>query len=270
MNKIKKADKPDLTPDRSKGKKIKSSRKKTLQPKYKTKKIKAPSKRIKAPSKAKSKQVKIKYGSTQRWTRFASKSQIQKHLVNGKYVFSKAMQKEFNILHARFGLSEKEYLNLYYGVRKANAKGARLSKIDSLYHVKYSRKFKNTIMTREDYVKYMKSISNVLSRDYKERKNKEFKERFMRNIELILSDKAAKNINELIKNMSADELSRFIDENPDLEKVMYESDPEKFTTFDKEATSMIENRLLDFLGRPVEDLEFKYDISDERDLIKRR
>ena len=261
MNKIKKASKPDLQPDKAKGKKIKSSRKKTKKIKYKSKAIKAPSKRVKV-------QIKVKYKEKQRWTKFASKSQIQKHLVNGKFVFSKAMQKEYNLLNKRFGLSEMEYLKLYYGVRKANAKGARLSKIDSLYHVKYSRKFENTIYTREDYVKYMKSVSKVLSRDYKERQNKLFKERFMKNIETILSDRAAKNVNDIIKNMTAEELSQFIDENPDIEKVMYESDPEKFTTFDKEATTMIESRLQEFLGKPVEDPLFKYDVAS-RDFLLR-
>lgn len=261
MNKIKKAGKPDLTPDKTKGKKIKTSRKKTKTIKYK-------SKAIKAPSKAKNLRIKVKYKERQRWTRFASKSQIQKHIVNGKFVFSNAMQKEYNLLNKRFGLSHIEYLKLYYGVRKANAKGARLSKIDSLYHVKYSRKFENTIYTREDYAKYMKSIAKVLSRDYKERQNKLFKDRFIKNIETILSDRAAKNVIEIIKDMSAEELSRFIDENPDIEKVMYESDPEKFTTFDKEATTMIESRLQEFLGRPVEDPLYKYDVAS-RDFLLR-
>ena len=263
MNKIKKADKPDLTPEKKKGKKIKVNRKKTIKPKIK-------SGRIKASSKAKKRKVSIKYKESQRFTKFASKSQIQKHIVNGKFVFSKQMQKEYSLLKSRFGLSELEYLKLYYGVRKANAKGARLSKIDSLYHVKYSRKFKNTIYSKEDYLKYMKSISKVLSRDYKERMNKEFKERFMQNIEAILTDKAAKNINEIVQQMTASELRAFIDDNPDLEKVMYESDPEKFTTFDKEATSLIENRLRDFLGKPIIDPLFEYDISSTDDLIKRK
>ena len=87
-------------------------------------------------------------------------------------------------------------------------------------------------------------------------------------IELILSDKAARNINDLIKDMSASQLRQFIDENPDLEKVMYESDPEKFTSFDKEATSLIENRLREFLHKPYVDIESEYDVSSPDELIK--
>ena len=170
------------------------------------------------------------------------------------------MQKQYNLLANRFNISKSDYLNLYYGVRKANAKGARLAKEDSLYHVKYSTKFK-WVQTKEDYKKLMKSISNVLSRDYKERRNKEFKERFMRNIETILRDDAARKVNNIVDEMTASELKMFIDENPDLEKVMYESDPERFTSFDKEATSMIETRLREFLNLP-EDVTDKINIQE--------
>ena len=267
MNKIKKANTVDTEVQKVKAKKIKRSKRKTVKPKISSGKIKARNKAIKP----KFSQSKVKYQSSSRYVKFASKSQLQKHIVNGKYVFTKQQQAQYNLLNKRFGISELEYLKLYYGVRKANAKGARLAKTESsLYHVKYSRKFKNTIYSKEDYLKYMKSISKVLSRDYKERMNREFKERFMQNIEAILTDKAAKNINEIVQQMTASELRAFIDDNPDLEKVMYESDPEKFTTFDKEATSLIENRLRDFLGKPIIDPLFEYDISSTDDLIKRK
>ena len=244
MNKIKKANKPDLTPDKAKGKKIKSAQKKTI-------KAKTKSKRVMASKRVKPRKISIKYKESARYTKFASKSQIEKHIVDGKIVFSKAMQKQYNLLNKRFGISKSEYLKLYYGVRKANAKGARLAKEDSLYHVKYSTKF-NWVTSREDFEKLMRSVGKVLSRDYKERRNKEFKNRFMHNIEIILRDDAAKRINDIVKQMSAAQLKQFIDENPDLEKVMYESDPERFTSFDKEATSMIEARLRDFLGGAIE------------------
>lgn len=90
----------------------------------------------------------------------------------------------------------------------------------------------------------------------------------MANIELILTDAAAKSVNEIVEEMSALDLKRFMDENPDLEKVMYESKSDNFTSFDKEATSMIENRLLNFLGKPKVDLLTKYDVPDTDYLIK--
>ena len=260
MNKIKKASKPDTKPEKAKGKKIKQSRRKTLKPNIK-------SGRIKGDKKAKMPKIRIKYSEKSRFTKFVSKSQLQKHIIDGKFVFSKAMTKQYNTLKHRFGLSELEYLKLYYGVRKANAKGRRLAKEDSLYHVKYSTKFKG-VMDRYDYKVLMESIGRVLSPDYKKRKNEEFKKRFMQNIEMILSDKAARNINELINEMTASELKQFIDENPDLEKVMYESDPEKFTTFDKEATSLIENRLREFLHKGYKDIETEYDVASASELIK--
>lgn len=260
MNKIKKASKPDTRPEKAKGKKIKSGRKKTIKPKIKAG-------RIKASLKAKAPRVSIKYNKKARYSKFVSKSQLEKHIVNGKFVFSRAMERQYNTLRNRFNISKSDYLKLYYGVRKANAKGSRLAKEDSLYHVKYSTKFKY-VKDRYDYEMLMKSIGRVLSPDYKKKRNQEFKERFMHNIELILSDKAARNINDLIKDMSASQLRQFIDENPDLEKVMYESDPEKFTSFDKEATSLIENRLREFLHKPYVDIETEYDVSSPDELIK--
>ena len=262
MNKIKKAGTVDTEKIKAKKSKINKLRKKTIKPKIE-------SKRIKASKKAKMPKISIKYKEQQRYSKFVSKSQLQKHLDSrGNYIFTKAQQKQYNILKKRFNITPLEYLKLYYGVRKANAKGARLGKDNaSLYHVKYSTKF-NRVKDKYDYKVLMQSISKVLSRDYKEKRNAEFKRRFMQNIQYILTDKAARNVNDIIKNMTAEQLAQFIDENPDLEKVMYESKTDNFTSFDKEATSMIENRLLEFLGKQQIDVLTKYDVGSETDLIK--
>lgn len=260
MNKIKKAGKVDLEPVKSKKSKITKAKKSTYKPKIK-------SGHIKGTKKAKIKQISIKYKEQNRYIKLVSKKQLEKHIIDGNFVFSKSMTKQYNTLNKRFGLSQLEYLNLYYGIRKANAKGARLGKIDSLYHVKYSTKFKR-MHDRADFERYMASIKNVLRRDYKERKNKLFKERFINNIKLILEDKPAEEVIKLVKEMDALQLKQFLDENPDLEKVMYESKSENFTSFDKEATSLIENRLLNFLGKEPVDIKTKYDVKDAEDLIK--
>jgi len=262
MNKIKKAGTVDTEKIKAKKSKVNKSRKKTIKPKI-------DSKRIKASKKAKMPKISIKYKEQQRYSKFVSKSQLQKHLDSrGNYIFTKAQQKQYNILKKRFNITPLEYLKLYYGIRKANAKGARLGKDNaSLYHVKYSTKF-NRVKDKYDYKVLMQSISKVLSRDYKEKRNAEFKRRFMQNIQYILTDKAARNVNDIIKNMTAEQLAQFIDENPDLEKVMYESKTDNFTSFDKEATSMIENRLLEFLGKDDVDVLTKYDVGSTDDLIR--
>ena len=250
MNKIKKASTVDTEVQKVKSKKIKRSKRKTVKPKISSGKIKAQNKAIKP----KFSQSKVKYQSSSRYVKFASKSQLQKHIVNGKYVFTKQQQAQYNLLNKRFGITELEYLKLYYGVRKANAKGARLAKNESsLYHVKYSLTFKR-IETREDFNRIMKSIKNVLSRDYREKKNAEYIKRFKRNIEYILDSESAKRVIAIVDKLSAQELYQFIEENPDLEKVMYESKTDNFTSFDKSATSLIENRLNEFLGNPVEEI----------------
>ena len=241
MNKIKKAGKVDTSLTKSKKSKINRGKRSTIN-------VKPKNKRITASKKAKLRQFRIKLSRKPRFTNFAPKSVIEKHIVNGKYVFSKAQQKEFNLLHKRFGITQSDYLKLYYGVRKANAKGRRLAKEgDALYTVKYSTKLGNTIWNKEDFDKVMNSVRKVLDRNYKQKQNELFKKRFMDNIETILSAKAAERINKIVEKMTAKELSDFIDQNPDIEKVMYESDPEKFTSFDREAVSLIEERLHEFL-----------------------
>ena len=262
MNKIKKAGTVDTSVQKGKSSKINNVHKKT-------KKIKARSKAIKGSKKIKPRRIRIKYQETQRYSKFVSKSQLQKHLNDrGQYIFSRQQQKQYDLLNKRFGLSKLDYLKLYYGVRKANAKGARLGREnDVLYHVKYSTKFKR-VMDRYDYNMLMASIGRVLDPKYKQKRNAEFKRRFMQNIQYILSDKAARNVNEIIKGMTAEQLARFIDENPDLEKIMYESKSDNFTMFDKTATSLIENRLEDFLGRNQSDLRTKYDVANTDDLIR--
>lgn len=244
MNKIKKAGKVDTSVPKGKKSKINKGGKKTKIIKYRSQRILG------------SLSVKIGRGKGKakkpRKISLISQKQLQQHLDNrGNYIFTKQQQKQYEKLNKRFTLSKLEFLKLYYGVRKANAKGARLAKEnDVLYHVKYSTKFKR-IMDRYDYNTYMKSIMNVLDPKYKEKRNKEFKDRFMRNIEYILSDAAAKKVNDIVRKMSAEQLASFIEENPDLEKVMYESKPDNFSSFDKEATSMIENRLNEFLGKDI-------------------
>lgn len=245
MNKIKKAGTVDKEVIKTKRSKINKGKKASIRPYPKAKRI-IGSLIIKFPKKRKTTQAKQKY------VNLISKSQLQKHLNDrGQYIFSRQQEKQYQTLLNRFSLSRLEFLKLYYGVRKANVKGARLSKEnDALYHVKYSTKFKR-IMDRYDYNAYMSSIKKVLDPKYKEKRNKEFKRRFMQNIEYILNDSSAKRVNDIVKNMTAAQLASFIEENPDLEKVMYESKPDNFTSFDKEATSMIENRLNEFLGKDI-------------------
>ena len=262
MNKIKKASKPDIEKiDKAKRKKAISRAKKARVD------VHIKSGRIKGGKKTKIKPIKVKHKQTRKYTKYASKSQIEKHIVNGQFVFSKKMQKQYNELNKRFGLTPLEYLNLYYGTRKANAKGRRLAKEDSLYHIRFSLKMPR-IRTRADYERRMMTLNFVLDREYKQKVNERYKAQFMHNINIILSDRAAQAINDLVKGMSASELKEFIEQNPDLEKIMYESDNERFTMFDKEAASMIETRLRTFLGLPEIDVLTKYDIAETQDLIR--
>ena len=260
MNKIKKAGKVDLEPVKSKKSKITKAKKSTYKPKIK-------SGRIKGTKKAKIPKVSVKVKQEGKYSKFMPKKVLEQ-ITNGTYTFTRAQAKQYAQLHKRSGITKYEYLKLYYGIRKANAKGRRLAKDgNALYSIKYSTKF-NRVRDKYDYQVLMSSISKVLSRNYKEKRNLEFKQRFINNIYTILSDAAAQNIVKLIENMSAEQLKDFIDENPDLEKIMYESDPEKFSSFDKEATSLIENRLRNYLGLDEKDIQTEYDVQSESDLIK--
>lgn len=261
MNKIKKASKVDTQPIKSKKSKMTKAKRKAYKPKIK-------SGRIIASKKAKFPKISVKVKEKGYYSKFISKRELEKHLVNGKYVFTRAQEKQYMHMLSRFNMTRYEYLKFYYGVRKANAKGRRLAKAgDALYSVKFSTKM-NRIFDRYDYNVYMRAIENVLSRNYKAKKNREFRKRFIDNIYNILDERAAKNIEDLVNEMSTEDLYNFIEDNPDLEKVMYESNPEKFTSFDKEATSLIETRLRDYMNMDQEDMTLKYDISDESDLIK--
>lgn len=261
MNKIKKASKVDTELLKSKKSKITKAKRKAYKPKIK-------SGRITGGKKAKILTIRVKVKEKGFYSKFITKKELEKHLVKGMYVFTKAQEMQYQMLRNRFNISKYEYLKFYYGVRKANAKARRLAKGgDSLYAVKFSTKMKR-IFDKYDYNKYMNAIEDVLRRDYKQRKNKQYKDRFIDNIYSVLDERAAKNIEDLVKDMTADQLYDFMDQNPDLDKIMYESKPEKFSSFDKEATSMIETRLRDYLGLEYEDPTVKYDIEKEEDLIK--
>lgn len=260
MNKIKKAGKVDLQPVKSKKTKITKAKKSTYKPKIK-------SGRIKGHKKAKVPKISVKVKQGGKYSKFMPKK-VFEQITNGTYTFTRAQAKQYETLHKRSGITKYEYLKLYYGVRKANAKGRRLAKDGTaLYSIKYSTKF-NRVRDKYDYNVLMSSLSKVLSRGYKDQRNQEFKQRFINNVYTILSDRAAKNIVDLIENMSAAQLADFIDQNPDIEKIMYESDPEKFSSFDKEATSLLENRLRDYLNMPTIDIQTTYDVNSETDLIK--
>lgn len=260
MNKIKKAGKVDLEQQKSKKSKITKAKKSTYKPKIK-------SGRIKGVKKTKIPKVSVKVKQEGKYSKFMPKKVLEQ-ITNGTYTFTKAQARQYNQLNKRAGITKYEYLKMYYGVRKANAKARRLAKEgNALYSIKYSTKFKR-IHTKYDYQVLMTSVSKVLSRDYKEKRNLEYIERFKNNVYAILSDAAAENIIKLVDKMSAAQLKDFIDENPDIEKIMYESDPEKFSSFDREATSLLENRLRNYLGLDTVDIQTKYDVQSESDLIR--
>lgn len=124
-----------------------------------------------------------------------------------------------------FVISLSEYNEYYKNIRKANAKGRRMAKKDNtLYIPKFS--LKKLPQSRKEKTKYEKAIKEVLGRNYRTSKNKEIRNRFFGNLQLVFGLEDARVLTCYFDRMTDDEFERFFKENSDLDFLRYGSPDE--------------------------------------------
>lgn len=149
-----------------------------------------------------------------------------------KIEMPKKAQKQYEQLSKLFKISKREFLDYYKNVRKANRKtSTKQFKQKAIYQPKYSLTV-NYIKTREDFLRYRKSVKKVLDRDYKQNINKTMRERAYDNIRKVLGRENAKPVIERLKELTDEEYVQFFKDNEDIESIGYDSDQTLFDFID--------------------------------------
>ena len=140
------------------------------------------------------------------------------------YAFkSKKMETQYQQLKSKFRISRAEFEEYYVNIRKANKKAQNLKRYgNALYRPHYSTEVYN-IRTRQDFTLRQKSLRTVLSKNFRQIKNYELRQRLYGNLFYAYGGEAQVVINE-IETMSDAEVNEFFDENDDLEFAFYDSD----------------------------------------------
>ncbi len=120
-------------------------------------------------------------------------------------------------------LSKKEFREWYENVRRANRKTSRMRRSGrALYAPKFSTSIKG--MSTHAFRVGIKKFRSVLERGYRVTTNKDIRNRFNRNIKFIFGGRATSRIRERLGELNDEQFFTWIEENPDLEKIAYDSE----------------------------------------------
>lgn len=161
---------------------------------------------------------------------------------------TRGQEKQYQAMREKFKLTRAEFLQYWQDVRRANRKGKRLrEKSNTLYVPRYTTKFDEVITSRREFTKHRKSIDKVLSKNYQREMNYDLRHRYYTNLRRALGPRAESLIRQF-KSLNNAQFKQFIDENEDLESLIYESQASKIIDFLDITVETIKKRVNNFAG----------------------
>lgn len=124
----------------------------------------------------------------------------------------------------RIRITKREFKQYYELVRKAN------KKLSSNYYMQKAfdtRKFTYSIShitTTSEFKKRMARVTEVLGRGYRKKSNLAIRQRLYSNLENVFDTAGASRLVTLFEQLADNELLEFFKENPDIERIAYESE----------------------------------------------
>lgn len=124
----------------------------------------------------------------------------------------------------RIRITKREFKQYYELVRKANRK------LSSSYYTRQAfdtRKFSYSIShitSTSEFKKRFAKITEVLGRGYRKKSNLAIRQRMYSNLESVFDIAGASRLITLFEQLADNELLEFFKENPDIERIAYESD----------------------------------------------
>ena len=120
-------------------------------------------------------------------------------------------------------ITKREFREYYDNVRKANRKiGGKNFRDKSLD----KRRLSNSVwrITNLQEFRYAQSrVSRILKRDYVKQNNERLRKQFLYNLEYIFDNESAYMLQNLFSQLKDNELVKFMQENPDIERIQYGS-----------------------------------------------
>ena len=161
---------------------------------------------------------------------------------------TRGQEKQYQARREKFKLTRAEFLRYWQDVRRANRKGKRLrEKSNTLYVPRYTTKFDEVITSRREFTKHRKSIEKVLSKNYQREMNYDLRQRYYTNLRRALGPRAESLVRQF-KTLNNAQFKQFIDENEDLESLVYESQASKIIDFLDITVETIKKRVNNFAG----------------------
>lgn len=134
------------------------------------------------------------------------------------------LEKQYKQIQKRgIKISKNEFITYFNLLRKANRKGQRLKRqpeVVTLRSIEYSTERLPT--SREEFLKYRRSINAVLKRDWRKRANEKQRERTNKNLRELYGKDATKIIRRLNK-MTDKQYEEFFKNNKDLTTIRWGS-----------------------------------------------
>lgn len=123
----------------------------------------------------------------------------------------------------RIRITKREFKEYYQNVRKANRKlGAKNFKDKSLDKRKLSYGVWQ-ITSLKDFRRAQTRVNKILTRDYLKQNNERLRQQFYYNLEYLYNDENAYMLQDLYSQLTDNELVKFMQENPDIERLQYAS-----------------------------------------------
>lgn len=120
-------------------------------------------------------------------------------------------------------ITKREFKEYYQNVRKANRKiGAKRFKDKSLDKRKLSYSVWR-IQNLQDFRQAQARVNKILTRDYLKQNNERLRQQFYYNLEYLYDSENAYMLQDLYSQLSDNELVKFMQENPDIERLQYAS-----------------------------------------------
>lgn len=123
----------------------------------------------------------------------------------------------------RIKITKREFKEYYQNVRKANRKiGAKRFQDKSLDKRKLSYSIWR-IQNLKDFKQAQARVNKILTRDYMKQNNERLRQQFYYNLEYLYNEENAYMLKDIFSQLTDNELVKFMQENPDIERIQYGS-----------------------------------------------
>lgn len=143
-----------------------------------------------------------------------------------KIEMPKKAEKQFQELRAKFKITRREFLEYYNAVRKANKKVKSTSFQRKSLHTPHFTLNVGHIKNRKYFLEQKKRFKTILNRNYLIVSNKKQRQQLYDNLRKVLGNKNANKIKTILDQLTDEQFKRFFADNEDLEKMLYDSDPD--------------------------------------------